>query len=121
MGIVDGVDLDLGVGMAKTKFLQDFVVLVNVTLLIKMSVLIPSILLPMVMPNSLAEDTHGHGSPKRIIEGSGRVVWRKARHFVLHFLGFLSVLKRGCVIKHMFHKSVSSPVVSPMMLPILSQ
>ena len=30
MGIVDGVDLDLGVRMAKTKFLQDLVILVNV-------------------------------------------------------------------------------------------
>ena len=30
MGIVYRVDLDLGAGMAETKFLQDFVVLVNI-------------------------------------------------------------------------------------------
>ena len=31
MGIVDGVDLDLGAGMAEIELLQDLVVLVNVT------------------------------------------------------------------------------------------
>ena len=31
MGIVDGVDLDLGARMAEPKLLEDFIVLVNVT------------------------------------------------------------------------------------------
>ena len=31
MGIVDGVDLDLGAGMAEIELLQDLVILVNVT------------------------------------------------------------------------------------------
>ena len=31
MGIKDGVDLDLGIGVAETKLLQDLVILVNKT------------------------------------------------------------------------------------------
>ena len=93
MRIINSVDLDFSLGVAEVEFFKYFIVLLNELCSLNQYVrFIPSILLLRVIPKCLPEETHGKGLPQRYIGGRGLSFRRKAMHFVLHFLGFGSVL-----------------------------
>ena len=54
----------------------------------------PSITFVTVIPRCFTVSTHGRGLPQSFILSSCRGFLRYARHFVLHFFGFGSVLNR---------------------------
>ena len=92
MRIVDRIYQDFCLWVRKTEFLKDVIVFRNIICSFNFQVCFHSSFVSICIPGCFPDFTQGRGFQQSLRGGSGRSLARKAKHFILRFDRFLSLL-----------------------------